>query len=85
MKKLLFTLRRVRGAIGSYQGPPGAPCTAPDVRPTPTDGSDGSPGEGKGLKVLCSFVRFGRDPRGRSCTGETISFIIGNDLIAKSL
>ena len=56
MKKLLFTLRRVRGAIGSYQGPPGAPCTAPDVLPTPTDGSDGSPGGGKGL--ILNFIEL---------------------------
>ena len=50
-EQLLFTLRRSRGAIGSYQGPSGAPSAAPDVPRRPTDGSDGFPGEGKGLRA----------------------------------
>ena len=58
MKKLLFTLRRTRGAIGSYQGPSGALYTAPNVSPTPTDGSDGFPGEGKGLTLSSRELKW---------------------------
>ena len=53
-EQLLFTLRRSRGAIGSYQGPSGAPSAAPDVPRRPTDGSDGFPGSGKGLSCTPS-------------------------------
>ena len=49
-EQLFFTLRRSRGAIKRYQGPTWALLMAPDVLRRPTDGSDGFPGEGKGLK-----------------------------------
>ena len=63
MNTLLFTLRRTRGAIGSYQRPPGALHTAPYVPPTlrrtARDGSRISRIR-KGVKVatIKVFARF---------------------------
>ena len=55
-EELLFTLRRSRGAAGRYQGTTaGAAWAAAGERRVPrrpTDGSDGCPGAGKGLKVF---------------------------------
>ena len=44
------------GAIGSHQGPTGAPPMAPDVPRRPTDGSDGFPGGGKGLTLKVTKI-----------------------------
>ncbi len=44
VRKLLFTLRRSRGATRRYLGPWGGLYTAPDVPRRPTDGPDGFTG-----------------------------------------
>ena len=49
-EELLFTLRRSRGAAGRDQGTTGAAWAAAGVPRRPTDGADGIPGAGKGLK-----------------------------------
>ena len=61
---MIFTLRRSRGAIGSYLAAPGAPLAAARVPRRPMDGADGIPGVGKGLTVgplsLNSMIARGR-------------------------
>ena len=47
---LIYSLRRSRGAMGRVWRPTGAVAAAAGVPRRPTDGSDGFPGGGKGLK-----------------------------------
>ena len=56
-EELLFTFRRSRGAAGRYQGTTGAAWAAAGVPRRPTDGSDGFPGEGRGLRQNFTQLR----------------------------
>ena len=55
--KLIYSLRRSRGAIGRYQGPSGAAWAAAGVPRRPMDGSDACPGVGKGLIYRNKFTQ----------------------------
>ena len=62
--RLIYSLRRSRGATGRYQGPTGAAAVAARVPRRPMDGSDAGPGKGKGLTLYPPYPFPGR---GRIC------------------